>query len=1046
MKKKVLLFTILAFFFAQKDVFAGICDGKTRNVDSDYCQFGFTYSYSINTKYANRNGSQGWLGFAFETDNNTVSGQKEYGFCLDPGLQSPEGGYSYARDLNLDYFYDFNVYRTYQYYVNAIAYDLNTGVGYANRNKYLGYTDVALRTFSFMNSDGSHCYCNSSSSGKCSNGVYNQKNCVAIFNSNTNDNEYYYQYNRVISRYISNELSTVGNGFNYSYWANSKDIEDAKDYFTKLKNNFNASNMWSNPLKITPSWSYDKENEKYVYIFEVSFTNSTSKYFDSNDSSLLNGDYDIGYGKAYFGYELLINNGAYSIEGNTLSGTSGGGCISTDSSMSCTKDNPNSTRQIRLELSKETYDSIIAQSGEVTIGLKYSTYHPMSSDNVFVNYNNDRSDNSKATHQRMIVFSKVKKEEIINNDGSSSDDVEYNICSQNGNKFYYGSNEIGIEEYEDKCTCSNINKSSITNSNILNLYNSLCPTVKKDTYSSTLNSCTTESVAGKNTVSRHTESNVNDTNKYCTMTCDETINISNFANHFTTEAGRYFKFDTYPNLVANKSCTVTVEYADWKKDYTNLLNDEISALNKLVKDNAVDHPSASTVWCSCGYMCVYSTTEYRYSYPIYYLKNNYIDSYTDSGRYGGCYNISKPSTNTSSYNKSKLYEKYDTLVNHFEKLKSCNKYLNNFGTASNYYQFTANLNFYYEQTYSSDTIGTRWNNNKPNNEDDDSKFDLVSGSTTPSESGSFKNYINDNFGYTYISASGAVNQTYYAGVSVYNNYSITRNVSYTYKYQPSVYKYTDAYTGLISSKKANLENPVILDKVYDTDVTAIAKDGNNTKYKFSSLGDKNEIYNHYKVMERVCTYKITNDILTTCSDGSCDSSLNITYRVVDPSSIDPNGRLTTNEGFQNWKDVKGQTVLKEIQATASTSDTYNPDNLEYSFTLDSATIKAIRKYNANCDNNGNCDPINYSNITSTYSKLDCNSDGNECTSKFIDTAQTDSSILGKKFATNIDGRDKWKYLDYNERKGYYIGVFNEGEISYSTLISRVKNGGEEVLP
>ena len=71
--------------------------------------------------------------------------------------------------------------------------------------------------------------------------------------------------------------------------------------------------LWNNPLKITPSLEYDNENNKYVFNFEIKFTNETSQYFNSNDSGLYSGDYDIGDGHAVFGYTLQNAHGTDSI-------------------------------------------------------------------------------------------------------------------------------------------------------------------------------------------------------------------------------------------------------------------------------------------------------------------------------------------------------------------------------------------------------------------------------------------------------------------------------------------------------------------------------------------------------------------------------------------------------------------------------------------------------------------------------------------------------------------------------------------------------------
>ena len=1017
------IFIIVTFFLFRIGVNADICSNFDLVSGSDYCVANnLSYTYINGPEWSNSS-----IGHVYQINSSTFSSTysssvgtvaTEYGFCMDPGLSSPPTSasssikYKYFRGLNLNTKWDQDFYKTYQYYVEQVGKN-------GKQNKYLEAVDVAIRTFAIDDNV---------SLGKT---YAMAKGWIADV------------YPYMLGNATSVTRTSKSNSGKKFYWGESSHHEYFKSFYDAIKTREN-NKWWSNPLTITPTVTFDKDSETYIFNFEVKFTNATSKYFDNSDSSLINGDYNIGNGDAFFSYELKINNGTYSPSGNALDYT-GGGTISKWTS------NPNSTRNIYLKMSKDIYEAILEQSGEVVVNLEYSTYHAMSSDNVFLNYMNDRTSNLASTYQRMIVFSKYIEKKIINSDGSVDEKPEYNVCSQVGNKFYYGSNEVGIEEYESKCTCANINKTQLTNINIKKLVENLCPTVHKEEYTSTLGSCDTEIVDGKNSVTRYTETNINNNNKYCTVTCNEEINISNFASHFTTTAGQYFEFATYPSLIANKSCKVGVDYTDWKGDYTLLLDEQINALNKLVFDRAVRSPSTKTVSCSCGYMCVYTATKYTANFDVYYQRNNYIYPYKDSTSWGGCAGTSAPSTNSESTNLAILSEKYDNITSHFEKLKKCNKYLDTLGTVSsvdakNFYQFTADLGFYYQQTYSSSSIGTRWNNNKANGEVDDSKFNLSNDSTTPkTQGGTYRNFINDNTGYIYISSTGAINQTYYAGIGVYNDYSITRNVGYEYRYSPSILKYVYSHTGKITS--SNISNKTFdLGYVYDTDVSAVAKNDNKTEYRFSSLGDKNKIYEHYTTnLKRKCTYEITNEIINTCTGNDC-SKLDIVFRIVDSNNIDPNSRLGTTEGFKNWDNIKGKTVLSTIQS----DDTFNPDNLEYSFSLDSASIKKIREYNSNCDATGSCDPVKYSDTETSYSELSCNDSGNECTSKFITELAKSSGAFGKNIATNTDGRNKWKYLIYNtSTNNWSIEVKDAGDMLSSTfksLISQYKSLGVDVTP
>ena len=120
-----------------------------------------------------------------------------------------------------------------------------------------------------------------------------------------------------------------------------------------------------------------------------------------------------------------------------------------------------------------------------------------------------------------------------------------------------------------------------------------------------------------------------------------------------------------------------------------------------------------------------------------------------------------------------------------------------------------------------------------------------------------------------------------------------------------------------------------------------------------------------------------------------------------------------SKGFKNWNNEKGKTVKNAIEE----SDTFNPNNLEYSFILDSATIQSIRKYNEN---------KSYSNVDSekidgVNSLLECEN-GTKCLSSFITAASDGNTVLfDKKFALNTNGRATWKVYENKDGKNYIDG-------------------------
>lgn len=1032
----VLLFS---FFFVATNVEAGVCANKYVTPSSGYCQFGKTYTYSYGTKFAATSSGGGWMGYPYVVGSgSSISGATEYGFCLDPGLKSPTDGvgYDWAREIKINdtSSYDFKVYKAYQKYVNAIAYDRNTGAySDANKNRYLGYTDVSLRVFTIEAG-------------------------FDIDNDITEESRRFKQFKNIIYPYVHD--GTALSGYDSSYWGSETHLANAKAYYDGLKN---MGSLWNNPLKIETKSYFDTDTRLYNFEFEIKLTNSTSQYFADSSTGLANGDYDIGYGNAYLSYKLKINDGAYAL--TNASNYTGNSWI--DKSTA----NANSTKTAILQMTKDTYDSIVAQSGKVVVSLEYETYHPMSSDNVFLNFKNNRTSDADVNYQRMVVFSKYVKKGKINSDGTTEIVHNYNVCSQEGSRLKYGENTISIQEYINKCGCPNLSDSH----GELNSYQKSyyfgagnCAQQTTHEYGSTLKSCSDDNSgrtsmlsssvtlnSGENEIFHIHKEPVQDNNRFCNIECTEDIKVKSYTQHFTVKAGQYFELNAYPEINSNKSCTVNVNYNDWKNEYNLLLRDEIAAINKRLYDYAVNHPTYyKTVTCSCGEECTTSGTVWKYTYTEYYLaRENDIRTYSNTGYYrtGNCGNT-KPRTNSDTTNEGIVDIAKRKLEDHKTKLQNCNKKLLN-TSDENYYKFNGNLSFYYEQEYSSSVIGKRYNNLKPNGESNDSPFALIPNSTPGWSNGykedTSKNYKNTNFSYDtdsyiYLSSSSATSATtgyLKAGqnlTSLLNagNYTIQRTRYYSASYKPSVTKYKEPLTGRIRSEsnKSDLIDPIKLGNVYDTDVSAKAYDSNNNYYEFSSLGDQNSIYEAFtgsnpikfngmtnvipesEYLKRTCTYKITNDVI--CKD----LEMCINYRMVDSREIDPNDRLNqtytinvdgTTNGFKNWRNVKGETVYNDMKAT----DTFNPSNLEYSFTLDSKTINNIREYNK----------------TAPYDKIDvnsylnCNNVGNECESKFV--TDLSAGAYGTTVNAKTDGREMWKYLLYSSSRGWYIDALRKGTIS-----------------
>jgi len=452
-----------------------------------------------------------------------------------------------------------------------------------------------------------------------------------------------------------------------------------------------------------------------------------------------------------------------------------------------------------------------------------------------------------------------------------------------------------------------------------------------------------------------------------------------------------------------------------------------------MRDYAIKHPyDSSEISCSCGKECTTYGTIWYYKYKEYYYDNSSRTIKENDRSYsyitGNC-GDTKPSTNSDSHNSSVILTKKSNLEEHFNKLLECNKYLYNL--SNNYYRFNGDMSFYYEQTYYN--LGIKKNDNKPNDEDDDSKFEMIKKNDDVYDEGyieiggtnyNYSEFVSDSYPYVYIgstSYTSAISYNKNIGATKYNDYVISRKRNFASSYEPSLPKYVDTLTGIISSDSTKLENPILIkgkikDNVYDTHYTAIKKVNNKNYYEFTSLGDNNEIYDYYigntplssgdpEKLKRYCEYEITNDLFECTSNTEC--KLNIVYRSVDPSNIDPNNRLNSGKGFSNWKTTNAQVVKKKIEEDAKTKDTYSPENLEYSFTLDSATIAAIKKSNKE-------DKITNQSIYDRWDKSSYScTEGNKCESTFISNANGvdgNTGSIGIKFGTNFNGREKWKQI------------------------------------
>ena len=1033
-------------FFINIDVYAGVCEGKVK-VGQD-CILSKTYEYYASTehspshenKWFNRefkkevhkvNGTKtvntGLLGYSYDVKGgSTFSGgydldghKVENAFCIDVGLYAPAttgAKYDKGRELNISSEYDRNLYRVYQKYVNDVGAAKNDKtINYDNvKYKYLAWADVFFRMYTIRGGKSSSgTYVSYAVKGEDIENSYGKKRAESL-----KGEVYNYITGKSDNISLASDSEDPYNARRWSTWASSKDFAEVKDQFLSLENKANDPNgdlYWENPLKITKQDSCDEDNCTFKFI--VDFTNDKYKYF--------------GYGNAYFQYNGIKINGKDPSE--VLTST-----FTVDSATTIQRyvdgvdQHPADEYEFSITISKTDYE-VLQGAGSVDIALDYETYHPMNSENVFINKSSTRTD-----VQRMVVFTKYVIKGKVSTSGEKLANLE---CRQDDNKFFYNGVEVGLDTYVSNCKCNSVNPDAINDTTVKDVYEQKCPTIMDISYDGGLKTCDglyPDNGIGtlSKTVKFNNVSGYDRAGDYSKQVCVETITLDNMiSSDYTTMAGKHFGLEEgykHPKLNANKTCTINVDYNKWYSKYKELLggtdyytDGEIDAYNKYLRDYKIDNaklksmtPSHCCATCPPGEYYLY-----EYVYDVYkYNGVSVVVSETIEGEwyYDTCDNSTNKSPTDTDNSRQKFITKKDYLVNHFNILDNTNKHLNSFSSKTEYYNFDSQLRFYYEQEYSNSDIGIKRNDERDAYYNvDDSLF--ASNLLTGPDAGQSGSYADDSFNkdvdeYPFVDTvgdepydeDGITSRKIGTGLKGNGNYSIDRTAIYDYEYKPSVKKYIDSYTAKISAYETSLKNPIELGNAYDTDYSAVAKKNTNY-YSFDKLGEKNLIYEHFaneiepsfeyndryyqkNGVQRFCSYETTNELLKT--PDLSDSKINIVYRIVDPHQIDPNDRLLDEtKGFNNWRGTSG----KVVKAKMEQDDTYNPDNLEYSFDLDSSTIRKIREYN---------EAHKYDDFL-----LDCNEYGNECKSQFITDAENGTGSFDKSFATNTDGRGMWKELD-----------------------------------
>lgn len=560
-------------------------------------------------------------------------------------------------------------------------------------------------------------------------------------------------------------------------------------------------------------------------------------------------------------------------------------------------------------------------------------------------------------------------------------------------------------------------------------------------------------------------------NKYCTISCTETVNYNYPTIFETVKSGTYFELLSYPEVKSNLTCTENFNYDNWRATYDSQIEKEKKAyVNKKNSENINNLDFSKGDACSsectssctnggcCGYKYyyTYSATTSIYSYNS---SNGSVSSssktFSYCEKYGNASNTissAKATYGVNSGNVTYYSGLYDTAKSERVSLETANEVCVNAMkkttvSTDNFYKTTPNLYFYYESDV--DENGNSLNGDSTNYHKDTLKASNAYKKDTDIHDWNVNTFYKEEVP---IEISyDSINETFN---SLKTNNSFLRTVTRNYVYNKSDSHdeyYAKNQSGEITTSSGNSiylgyvypvsltlsgSRKVYFSLDYNTNLSWGAKEVLGTEG--TSVSDKN-VYQ--------CSYDISNDIivLDTTTLTEDDYKKNFYIRSISTQDVDPNNRFDNGLLGANWSSKKGQTLINEIEKRAENNNTYNPDNLEYSFTLNATTIEAVKAYNA----------------TTKYDDFDleCNNVGGECTSKFLE-ALSKSKLNGKSL-TGVNAYIKrksdptWKYYigdkwytlksitDYKNYSGDCSSYIGNKKNYYECLYRNVNEG---VLP
>lgn len=496
-------------------------------------------------------------------------------------------------------------------------------------------------------------------------------------------------------------------------------------------------------------------------------------------------------------------------------------------------------------------------------------------------------------------------------------------------------------------------------------------------------------------------------NKYCNMKCTETFNYTYPSIFETVKSGTYFELLFTPQVNTTYTCNENFFYDLWKTDYNTAIENEKKAYVDYINIKNIQNTSSNLVKIDSisgndkrgNPYTVYSAT---YT-PLIYNSANDSSTITNGSKVETgeedskedarkallkeVKSFSKDSTKylnaygDSSTNLSEAKKNYENKMGERKKIQEMNNDVcynsldNTKISTDNFYKVNPKLKLSYDA-------------DKTISNEDKKSVSLQSTSY----------YTNDTLDRSSDTVSipikyGEVDETFDAKKYT----SITRTKKMNFNFNTKYDYYTEFYTGIISSGSGDIRLgnvfPVTLNSSGEKNISfEIEKDG-------LSKTVQNEIGGNTKYS---CTYNVSNDavILDKNTKNNRDEEkkykTSFFVRPIATNDVDPNNRLDSGLLGANWASRKGQLLIKIIENKSKGNNTYNPDNLEYSFTLNAESLDKIRDYNKH---------HKYDEKINTY--FECNGLGMECESKFLNELL--KGTYGNVSGSISNGRNARKY-------------------------------------